>query len=76
VELRPERMLACARDRVDNDYLLRSNIPARRRFRLYLGHLEWSRAHAIAMNENMRSILVGTAVLGWELQPHGLRASS
>jgi len=48
---------------VDNDCLLRSNIPARRRFRLYLGHLEWSRTHATAMNENIRSILTGTAVL-------------
>jgi hypothetical protein len=55
-------MLACVRDRVDND-LLRSNIPARRRFRLYLSHLEWSRAHVTAMNEKVRSILTGTTVL-------------
>ena len=48
---------------MDNGCLLRSNIPARRRFRLYLGHLEWSRSHATAMKENIRSILTGTAVL-------------
>jgi hypothetical protein len=33
------------------------------RFRLHPCHLEWVRAHSAAMNENLRSILTGTAAL-------------
>jgi hypothetical protein len=33
------------------------------RFRLHPCHLEWGRAHSAAMNENLRSILTGTAAL-------------